>query len=56
MLALQGEARLVVIEVPGFPGAGVMAGLALLAESALVHILFFMTAIAGYGRVLERRG
>lgn len=55
MCAFQGEPRLIVIEIPGFPSAGVMAGLALRAEASLVHVLLLVTAVASHGRIPKRR-
>jgi len=45
----------VVIEVPGFPGTGVVAAVALRTKALLVHILFVMTAVTGHGGVAEGR-
>jgi len=53
---IQHKARGSMIEIPGFPGAGVMASLALDAEAALVFVVFLMAGIAGRRRIMECRG
>lgn len=54
--SIQRKTRGSMIEVPGFPGAGVMASLALDAEAALVLVVFLMAGIAGRRRIVECRG
>lgn len=55
MPPIQHEARGSMIKIPGFPGAGVMTGLALGAKEAIVFVIFLMTSIAGRRRIVERR-
>lgn len=43
--AVKRKTGLAVIEVPSLPRAGAMAGFALDAEDALVHVLLFMAAV-----------
>lgn len=51
--AVKVEVRLVVIEIPGLPGSGAVAGFALDAENPLMHIVLFMAAIAYARRFAE---
>ena len=46
----------VVVEIPQWPGTGVVAALATLSQFKLVPIFFFMTCIAVFGRILEPGG
>lgn len=55
MPAIQHKLRSVVIEIPGFPGTGVMTGLALDAKAALVLVVLFMASITGGWRIMECR-
>ena len=54
MLAAQGVFRVfIVIEHHRIPGLGVMTGLAFLAKTALVLVIFPVTRHTGHGRVFE---
>lgn len=53
---IQPEPGLGMVKVPTLPGACVVTGFAIGAETALMHIIVFVTPIAVSGRVLERRG
>lgn len=53
--AIEGKTGSGVIEIPGLPGTGVVAGFALLAKGGLVLVIFLVTANAGQWRILERR-
>lgn len=56
MRAVQSKACFVMIKIPTLPGSGVMTGLAFVAVSLMVFILFLMAGITGRGRVMEGRG
>lgn len=52
--AVQRESGLAMIEVPGFPGACVMAAVAFDAEAPAMFVILFMATIAGLRCVMER--
>lgn len=53
MLAGQHEARRRMIEIPGFPRTGGVAGFALLAVAAFVLVVLLVTTVTAQRRVLE---